>query len=205
MADLNDLTANVNIWDDAKSKAVSVITEGSNERLAVDAYVSDSDNDFGVYRGKYVNQHLENAGSRDMNVNGSVTPVSFTAGPGSGKRWYIARLLVTLEDSSINHTKFGGQAALTNGIDFKVTESGTERDVIPHRIKKNGQWRHFSYDSAIESASTDIMTIRWTFANGLTAFKLNNADSDNLKIIVNDDLTSISTFVAVIQGFEVDE
>jgi len=36
MADLNDLTQNVNIWDDAKSKAVSVITDGSTERLAVD-------------------------------------------------------------------------------------------------------------------------------------------------------------------------
>jgi len=40
MADLNDLTQNVNIWDDAKTKAVSVITDGLVERLAVDATIS---------------------------------------------------------------------------------------------------------------------------------------------------------------------
>jgi hypothetical protein len=36
MADLNDLTQNVNIWDDAKSKAVTVTTDGAKERLDVD-------------------------------------------------------------------------------------------------------------------------------------------------------------------------
>lgn len=40
MADLNDLTQNVNIWDDAKSKAVTITTDGSKERLDVDASVS---------------------------------------------------------------------------------------------------------------------------------------------------------------------
>ena len=36
MADINDQTQNVNIWNDDKSKAVSVITDGAVERLAVD-------------------------------------------------------------------------------------------------------------------------------------------------------------------------
>jgi len=35
MADLNDLTQNVNIWDDAKSKSVTVTTDGAKERLDV--------------------------------------------------------------------------------------------------------------------------------------------------------------------------
>ena len=35
MADLNDLTQNVNIWDDAKSKAVTITTDGAKERLDV--------------------------------------------------------------------------------------------------------------------------------------------------------------------------
>jgi len=39
MADLNDLTQNVNIWDDAKSKAVDVITEAGYDRLAVQAQI----------------------------------------------------------------------------------------------------------------------------------------------------------------------
>jgi hypothetical protein len=45
MADLNDLTQNVNIWDDAKSKAVDVITDDDGtERLAVDANITFIDN-----------------------------------------------------------------------------------------------------------------------------------------------------------------
>ncbi len=35
MADLNDLTTNVNIWNDEKTKAVTVTTDGSKERLDV--------------------------------------------------------------------------------------------------------------------------------------------------------------------------
>lgn len=42
MADTNDPTQNVAIWDDTKGKNVSVITDGSVERLAVDASVSTS-------------------------------------------------------------------------------------------------------------------------------------------------------------------
>lgn len=40
MADLNDPTINVNIWDDAKTKSVTVTTDGAKERLDVDANVS---------------------------------------------------------------------------------------------------------------------------------------------------------------------
>ncbi len=40
MADLNDPTQNVTIWDDDKGVNVNVITDGSIERLAVDANVS---------------------------------------------------------------------------------------------------------------------------------------------------------------------
>ena len=40
MADLNDQTQNVNIWDDAKTKSVTVTTDGSHERLDVDARIA---------------------------------------------------------------------------------------------------------------------------------------------------------------------
>src|SRR5210317_1494399 len=42
MADINDPTQNVNIWDDDKTKAVSVITDGATERLAVDSQVTNN-------------------------------------------------------------------------------------------------------------------------------------------------------------------
>jgi hypothetical protein len=39
MADLNDLTQNVNIWNDDKSKSVTVTTDGAKERLDVAASI----------------------------------------------------------------------------------------------------------------------------------------------------------------------
>ena len=39
MSDLNDYTQNVNIWNDAKTKSVTVTTDGSKERLDVNAAI----------------------------------------------------------------------------------------------------------------------------------------------------------------------
>lgn len=39
MADINDLTQNVNIWNDDKSKSVTVTTDGAKERLDVQALI----------------------------------------------------------------------------------------------------------------------------------------------------------------------
>lgn len=43
MGDISDKTLDVNIWDDAKGKAVSIITDGSVERLAVSANISNNE------------------------------------------------------------------------------------------------------------------------------------------------------------------
>jgi len=40
VADLNDLTTNVNIWNDDKSKAVTVTTDGAKERLDVNSTIT---------------------------------------------------------------------------------------------------------------------------------------------------------------------
>jgi hypothetical protein len=42
MADLNDLTQNVNLWNDDKSKSVTVTTDGAKERLDVNASIEGS-------------------------------------------------------------------------------------------------------------------------------------------------------------------
>lgn len=43
MADQNDLTQNVTLWNNTKSKNISTLTDGSVERLAVNALISDSE------------------------------------------------------------------------------------------------------------------------------------------------------------------
>lgn len=191
----------VHIVDETSQVAAGVTAAN---RLKVDALLSE--NDTQLYKGKYISVKIKNAGSPDMNIDGSSTPVAFTAGPGSGKKWYVTRMLLTIEDENISHTKFGGIAGgLTNGVDIKITENGTERDLATSIIKTNTAFYQLCYDINIESAVTDILAMRWTFLKGGTSLQFKNTTSDNLKIIINDNLTSLISFQAIIQGYEVDE
>ena len=200
MADLNDLTQNVNIWNDAKTKSVTVTTDGSFERL--DVSTSDVTD---PRKGSFINQPLENGGSSEINVDGSVTPVSFIAEPNTNKNLIVYRLLLVMEDASMSWTKFGGLTALTNGVDIKVTEDGTERDIVTDPIKTNRDFVWNAYDVEIDNATTSVLRMRWTFQRAGTVLTLKDAQSDNIKIVVNDDLTGISYFKATAQGYEVAE
>ena len=56
-----------------------------------------------------------------LNLNGSVTPITLTAGP-DGETWYDVELIFLHDGSgTFGSAKFGGcNAALTNGLDVKV-------------------------------------------------------------------------------------
>lgn len=57
-----------------------------------------------------------NSGSSSLAVDGSTTPVVFTAGPPSGETWYITELGIVIEDSGNNTVdRYGALTALTNG------------------------------------------------------------------------------------------
>ncbi len=158
-----------------------------------------------VSPGKFFNIHLKNAGSFDMNVNGSVTPVDFLFEPPPNKHVFIARLIIMIEDNNINFNKFGGISALTNGFFIKVTEDGGERDLHDSIIKKNSDFHMLAYDVSIDSAVTDLLSVRWTFAKAGTFLHLHNDTLDNFKVTIADNLTGLIKFHMTVQGFEVDE
>lgn len=199
----------VRVTDKATQLSSQVINHGDYDEQTVHdqsvVHAIEDDDDRVVYRGKYFIEFLRNSGSRQMNVDGSVTPVDFTVGPGTGKKWYIAEALIAIEDSSINFTKFGGRSALTNGILIKVTENGVERDIVGEPIKRNAGFSFIAYDSKISAASTDLMTVRWKISDSGTFIRLLKSTSDIIKITVQDNLTSISEFSASLVGYEVDE
>jgi hypothetical protein len=159
-----------------------------------------------THPGPFFNEFLENGGSSDLNVDGSSTPVDFTLSPPSGKIYHIHKVLIGIEDTSINHDKFGGiTGGLTNGILFKVKENGTERDLIPVALKKNAGFYVVAFDVTISSSTTDILVARWDFSDSGTTLKLQDSTSDYLKLTVQDDLTTITQFKVLVQGYEVTE
>ncbi|MHA1329932.1 MAG: hypothetical protein ACTSR2_02535 [Candidatus Hodarchaeales archaeon] len=200
-----DAHVKAKVWDGTNEVTVT------DDRLDVNAFFSEDDDIFLGAKGKYISAHLLNGNppwtliKSSMNVNGSVTPVSFYRGPPAGKKWYIGYMVVTFEDESINHVKFAGISALTNGVQFKVTENGSERDLYEHTFKTTGSFYHAVTSHTLESARTDIFTALWNFREAGTIIKLKNSTGDNIKMIVNDNLTSINFFEVTIFGFEVDE
>ena len=200
MADTNDPTQNVTIWDNAKGTNVTITTDGSHERL--DVSVFDVTN---PRKGNFINQALENGGSDEINVDGSGTPVSFTATPAANKNLIVYRLILVMEDASMSWVKFGGLSSLTNGVLIKVTEDGVERNIVTDPIKSNRDYVWNAYDVEIDNATTAVLRMRWTFQKAGTVLTLKDAFSDNLKIVIQDNLTGISYFKATAQGYEVDE
>lgn len=155
--------------------------------------------------GGYVSKYLKNAGSKDMNIDGT-TPVEFKIEPTAGKKMFIHRILITIKNDSITHTKFGGiTGGLANGIEVKVVEDGTERFVHEDPIKLNSEFWEIAYDANIISSEKDILVVRWTFSKAGTPLHLHSSDSDKFFVMINDDLTELDGFCILAQGYEVDE
>jgi hypothetical protein len=194
----------VKIVDHIKQIPVNTVTDGSIERLAVTA-AGEIDTIDVPRPGTSFVKFLENAGSRDLNINGSGTPVTFTVSPPSGKIWYIYTVSLLIEDSSINFSKFGGLAALTNGLDLKVKEGG-EVERLLENFKRNGDFYLFANRIELQSASTDMLQMSFTVRESTgTVYQLTNSLSESLKAIVNDNLTGLDRFNILIRGYEVDE
>ena len=191
--------ANVVLYDDLGNK-VGVIWDGSLWRLAVNTVdITDPK------KGNFINSPLENAGSDEMNVDGSTTPVNFTSAPLTGKNLIVYRLILTMEDSSMSWVKFAGRSALTNGVVIYVTEDGVERNIVTDPIKTNRDFVWNAYDVEIDNATSAILRMRWTFSKAGTVLVLKDAYADNFRIKIQDDLDTVNYFKATIQGYEVDE
>lgn len=204
MADLNrkgDLEVNI---VDKTNQYDAHVTDGN--RLKVETSIIDDQQIIINPRpGKGFRQYLLNGSSYSMNVDGSSTPVTFQNAPASGKIWYISSISIILEDSSMNFEKFGGISSLTNGVDWYAKENNGSEELLAN-IKRNGDYYGFATDIIFDSASTDIMVISINlFKSEGTMFKLIGSNSDYIKAIINDNLTSIQRFNVIIRGYEVDE
>ena len=188
----------------AKIKAQTALLTFIGDRLKVDAEVVIMAE---PRPGKRIAEFLkESGGSPDLNIDGSSTPVTFSAAPPTGKKWFIHSISLVMEDASINFTKFGGiTGGLTNGLEVKVKEGGLAEALLGN-FKRNGDFFIFTTGVKLESASLDILTIEVNIkVETGTTFELADANSEIFKAIVNDDLTTIGKFNILIRGFEEDE
>lgn len=140
-----------------------------------------------------------------MNVNGSVTPALFRVTGGSSGPIEVVRINFTLLDATIRYDYFGGIAALTNGLTIKLHDEDDNvlLDFMDGQtIKAN---YHFGLlagvDSAVSAgAGPDYLPIRWTIekAGGPVILE----EGHYIEIAVNDDITGLTVFLAMLQGIQ---
>jgi len=150
-------------------------------------------------------------GNRNMNVDGSVTPVIFRVGPGNlddGQEWDIVRILFSMVDEAeMDDGLFGGIAALPKGLVLRQV-NGHSKNIF--NVKTNGEFALRNYDASYaDNAKKGFYGFRSrrTFGgqskNGVV-LRLEATTNDQLQIIIQDDLTDLVTFYSVVQGHVVD-
>jgi hypothetical protein len=128
-----------------------------------------------------------NGASDDMNVNGSVTPVSFSFTPSSGEIWYVDKVSIFLSDNDLNENdKFGKITALTNGLQLQIQSKGISLEIA--NIKDNIDMNLIFENNGVSSPSN-------VFA-GIIRFNpqiiLLASNSDFIRFRVRDNLTSVN-------------
>ena len=144
--------------------------------------------------------------TRNMNVNGAITPQTFSIVNGSVSstieiditRSMFSMVLSTAADDGL----FGNIASLTNGIVFRRVDGDT-RNVF--NAKDNGELANLAYDVAFTIRSGGLgsfgMRCRYTFAGqDKHGVALRLMPGDALEVIVQDDLTGLNRYRMIAAG-----
>lgn len=140
----------------------------------------------------------------EMAVNGSVTPVTFHITPPDNTIWDVTRIIFQMTCAeSMDSTTFGCIPSLANGCVLR--KIGNPYFNI-FNLKRNSDFILFSYDvewDIEDPLGTFSFKCRSTFGGpdkrGVSV-RLDADRSDHLELIVQDDLTGLVSFRALVQG-----
>ena len=127
---------------------------------------------------QHVNDFLRDGASEVMAVNGSGTAVVFKWTCPSGFTFEWHRVAVVILDAGVGPNIFAGQAALTNGLLFKVynSDDSVDHDILNGvPIKKNAHFNRLAgRDTDRDDVPTvDALSVRWTVKNNGRPMHLN--------------------------------
>ena len=131
----------------------------------------------------------DSAGSSDMAVDGSTTPVEFSVKAIAGSVIYIRTISIRIGDTgTVTLDRFGGLTELTNGIEFSYITQSQGTNIIDPAIKTNLDFIRLGNETA-------------GFGDGVTAFKAatSGAGEDTYLPFID-----IGEFFGVPHGFRLD-
>lgn len=147
-------------------------------------------------------QSLLNGASKAMNVNGSVTPQSFSYSPVSGSVQIKAVTIVIRDEGNSALSNFGAISALSNGLQIKVNIGGVESTLF--NIKDNADMCAFFSEkcfgsSAVLSLLGITTPVGFGASNNIFCGEIDFdrpillTDSDSITGYVRDNLSQVDT------------
>jgi hypothetical protein len=163
-------------------------------------------------QGHIINSYLRLSGSHTEtnNANGdySTNSGSFFLTPPTGEIWRVHRMIVNILNtgSSTAIDEYAGVAALSNGIQIKVTNGTTQDLTNDDPITKLTDWAAYCYDldlkNKVNNGTTCYVGVRWTFANSGQEIRLIGDNNDRIEVTCRDDLTDLAEHRFLIQGYK---
>lgn len=131
-----------------------------------------------------------------------VTPISHTLKPHAGEIWHIERILI-----SINHAaqgtddKFGSITALTNGVVLRANINGQFHTFTNWKNNRDIRLDMYDMEYTDKAGPTTFGThARGSFNEVGIAIRLDGTTGDYLEVLVQDDLTTLGSFLINGQG-----
>jgi len=139
----------------------------------------------------------------NMNVVGTLAaPISFKVQPEAGETWQITRELISITDAgAMDDGKFGSLNSLTNGVDARLFRGG---EFFTGSIwKNNGDMVLDMFDITYTDRAPggeNGLRGRWTFTRGEFIIELDGDLGDYMELLIQDDLSDLTSFQVKVQG-----
>lgn len=137
----------------------------------------------------------------NMNLDGSGGTLTFEIGPPSDEVWHITRVLISITDAvAMDDGKFGSLGALEFGTILRENKTIFCTTSV---WKTNGDMIQDMYDieyHAKAPAGENGLKGRFSMIKNSVALRLDGSNSDTLQVLIQDDLTALTTFKMKAQG-----
>ena len=150
------------------------------------------------------------AGSNDMIVNGSVTPVEFCIPAEPNFDRFIKFISIKVADPSAKLNLFGALAALSNGVEFEWQSQEIGSLTIHDGIKDNLEFFRLTEMTPVitdlSGGGADAITVTWDLSKifgSQWGLKLSQGTTEKLLFRVNDALTGLVEFNIIGHGTKV--
>lgn len=141
---------------------------------------------------------LRDGSTVEANVDGSVTPATYSYACPADETIELERLLVYIQDTgNFNVASYGNGITLANGLEIEA--AGVDLlDGQP--IKTNADWAALCYDLSYFSfgVGDNAAAVRWTFGKAGAPLILESLET--IAVTVNDDMTGLTGHRFMVQG-----